>query len=195
VCPCVRALPYISVSLCSSRLLSVVGSPFVPWMKGCTRLTLTSRLVLGAATRSSRLYTSRQDCARSAKAVTPLLPTHRTTLHIVALQYGMEHRQCTIWAGELPGQGSNWGISTNTAQRHNLKAGNYVAADVLAGIDRKIDDGLPGSGRFQFSTYAGAGTPPVVGGTASGCTDADSAAGRWLERGGSDNCGAAILLR
>ena len=73
--------------------------------------------------------------------------------------------------------------------------GNYVAADVLGEIDRKIDDGLPGSGRFQFSTYAGAGTPPVVGGTASGCTDADSAAGRWLERGGSDNCGAAILLR
>ena len=87
-----------------------------------------------------------------------------------------------------------WGISTNAAQRHNLKAGNYVAADVLGEIDRKIDDGLPGSGRFQFSTYAGAGTPPVVGGTASGCTDADSAAGRWLERGGSDNCGAAILL-
>jgi hypothetical protein len=90
---------------------------------------------------------------------------------------------------------SNWGISTNTAQRHNLKTGNYVAAAVLAGIDRKIDDGLPGSGRFQFSTYAGAGTPPAVGGTASGCADADSAAGRWLERDGSDNCGAAILLR
>ena len=87
-----------------------------------------------------------------------------------------------------------WGYSTNQVVRHNIKTGNYVPAVVLADVDRKIDDGLPGTGRFQFSTYAGAGSPPV-GGTAGGCTATDSPATTWLERGGSDNCGAATLLR
>ena len=90
---------------------------------------------------------------------------------------------------------NKWGYSTNTLQRHNIKTGNYVRAAVLAEMDRKIDDGLPGSGRFQFSSYAGAGTPPPIGGIENGCTDADSPAGRWLEQTGTDNCGAAILLR
>jgi hypothetical protein len=89
---------------------------------------------------------------------------------------------------------STWGYSTNTAARHNIKTGNYVPAAVLAEVDRKIDDGLPGAGHFQFSTYAGAGAAPAVGGTADGCTDADSPAAAWLERAGSDNCGAATLL-
>jgi len=90
---------------------------------------------------------------------------------------------------------STWGYSANTAARHNIKTGNYVPAAVLAEVDRKIDDGLPGAGHFQFSTYAGAGTAPAVGGTADGCTDADSPGAAWLERAGSDNCGAATLLR
>jgi len=88
----------------------------------------------------------------------------------------------------------NWGYSANTVARHNLKTGNYVPAAVLAEVDRKIDDGLPGTGRFQFSAYAGAGDAPV-GGTTGGCTDADSPAATWLEASGSDNCGAATLLR
>jgi len=89
---------------------------------------------------------------------------------------------------------STWGFSANTAARHNIKTGNYVLAAVLAEVDRKIDDGLPGSGRFQFSTYAGTGDPPPVGGSAVGCTDADSPGAVWLERSGFDNCGAATLL-
>jgi len=90
---------------------------------------------------------------------------------------------------------SAWGFSTNTVVRPNIKTGNYVPAAVLAEVDRKVDDGLPGAGRLQFSTYAGAGTPPAVGGAADGCTDADSPQAAWLERPGSDNCGAATLLR
>ena len=61
---------------------------------------------------------------------------------------------------------NTWGA--NTASGHNIKTGNYVPAAVLADVDRKIDDGLSAAGRFQFSTYAGAGSPPV-GGTAGGC--------------------------
>jgi hypothetical protein len=85
---------------------------------------------------------------------------------------------------------STWGA--NTVSGHNLKTGNYVPAAVLAEVDRKIDDGLSGSGRFQFSTYAGAGSPPV-GGAAGGCVSSDSPTGTWLQS--SDNCGAATLLR
>jgi len=89
---------------------------------------------------------------------------------------------------------SQWGYSGNTASRHNIKTGNYVPAVVLAEVDRKVDDGRPGTGRFRFSTYAGAGTAPVVGGTPNGCTDADSPSAAWIELSGSDNCGAATLL-
>jgi hypothetical protein len=85
-----------------------------------------------------------------------------------------------------------WGYGTNPTRRHNIKTGNYVPAAVLAEIDRKIDDGLPGSGSFQFSTYAGEGAAPI-GGVAAGCTAADSPTGFWLISG--DNCGGATLLR
>lgn len=73
---------------------------------------------------------------------------------------------------------------------HNVRTGNYVPATVLAEVDRKTDDGLPGSGRFRFSTYAGAGEPPSVG----NCTNG-GAPGAWRELSGSDNCGAMTLLR
>jgi Tfp pilus assembly protein PilE len=89
---------------------------------------------------------------------------------------------------------SSWGYSGNSKSRHNIKTGNNIPAAVLAEVDRKIDDGQPGSGRFQFSTYAGAGTAPVPGGTPNGCTDANSATALWIQSGGSDNCGAASLL-
>jgi len=87
-----------------------------------------------------------------------------------------------------------WGYSGNTTSRHNIKTGNYVPAAVLAEVDRKTDDGRPGTGMLRFSTYAGAGTAPVVGGTPNGCTDADSASASWNEANGSDNCGAATLV-
>jgi hypothetical protein len=89
---------------------------------------------------------------------------------------------------------NSWGYSTNPALRHNMKTGNLIPVAILAEIDRKIDDGRAGSGRFQFSTYAGAGTAPPVGGTPNACTDADSAAASWNALSGSDNCGAATLL-
>ena len=46
--------------------------------------------------------------------------------------------------------------------------GEYVPAAVMAEMECKIDDGLPGSGRFQLSTFAG---HAAGGGTANGfCT-------------------------
>jgi hypothetical protein len=40
---------------------------------------------------------------------------------------------------------------------HNIKTGNRIPAELLAEVDRKIDDGLPGSARFELSPYAGFG--------------------------------------
>ena len=89
---------------------------------------------------------------------------------------------------------ANWGYSGNTTPRHNIKTGNYVPVSVLSEVDRKIDDGLPGAGRFQFSRYAGFGTIPAAGGTSGACTDADTVTATWANNTDNDNCGAATLL-
>lgn len=89
---------------------------------------------------------------------------------------------------------ANWGFTANTAVRHNIKTGNHVPANVLSEVDRKIDDGRPGAGRFQFSRYAGFGAVPAVGGTAGACTDADTGAANWDDRADADNCGGTTLL-
>ena len=49
-----------------------------------------------------------------------------------------------------------YGTGTPVA-RHNIKTGNQVPSDILAEIDRKIDDGNPVGGIFQFSPYNGGG--------------------------------------
>jgi len=72
--------------------------------------------------------------------------------------------------------------------RHNLKTGNQVPVEIMAEVDRKIDDGNPGRGSFRFSVYVGAGTAP----TAATC--ADLTAGNWLTTSGQTNCGAASLF-
>jgi hypothetical protein len=89
---------------------------------------------------------------------------------------------------------SDWGYSGNTTPRHNMKTGNYVPVSVLSEVDRKIDDGRPGAGRFQFSRYAGFGTIPLAGGTQGACTDSDTVSAAWTLNADGDNCGAATLL-
>lgn len=44
--------------------------------------------------------------------------------------------------------------------RHNLKTGNQVPADILAEIDRKVDDGSPQTGTFRFTNVSAAGIAP-----------------------------------
>ena len=76
------------------------------------------------------------------------------------------------------------------AVRHNIKTGNQIPSEILAEIDRKIDDGNPVGGVFQFSTYnGGAGGTAPTGGAAGQCyvgTD-------WTAPTVT-NCGAASLL-
>ena len=58
---------------------------------------------------------------------------------------------------------ANWGYSGNTAPRHTIKTGNQIPVEILTEIDNKTDDGLPTSGRFQFSPYAGSAPAPDWG--------------------------------
>ena len=75
------------------------------------------------------------------------------------------------------------------AARHNLKTGNQVPSDILAEIDRKIDDGNPVGGTFQFSLYDGGGgngTAP----TPANCYTATA----WNAATVEPNCGGASLF-
>jgi prepilin-type N-terminal cleavage/methylation domain-containing protein len=74
--------------------------------------------------------------------------------------------------------------------RHNIKTGNEIPSDILAEIDRKIDDGNPVGGVFQFSTYSGgAGGTAPTGGAAGTCYN-----GLIWSAPPVTNCGGASLL-
>jgi prepilin-type N-terminal cleavage/methylation domain-containing protein len=71
--------------------------------------------------------------------------------------------------------------------RHNIKTGPNVPSQLVAEVDRKIDDGLPYSGSFQFSTFAAGGASSP---SAANCVQA----GQWKVASPASNCGAASLL-
>jgi prepilin-type N-terminal cleavage/methylation domain-containing protein len=74
--------------------------------------------------------------------------------------------------------------------KHNLKTGSQVPVEIMAEVDRKIDDGQPYTGGFQFSTFAPTGfTAPTA--SPNGCIVAASST--WDITGGSTNCGGVSL--
>lgn len=87
-------------------------------------------------------------------------------------------------------------VATPAPPRHNLKTGARIPVDMIAEVDRKIDDGAPNTGAFQFSRYQGNATVAPTDGSAAApsCTSATSAAGVWNVTNGSTNCGGAHLL-
>jgi prepilin-type N-terminal cleavage/methylation domain-containing protein len=83
------------------------------------------------------------------------------------------------------------GAAATGNNRHNLKTGNQIPADILAEVDRKVDDGLANRGVFRFSAHTGltTGTAP----TAANCFTA--ATGAWIVIGNVEtNCGATSLF-
>jgi len=80
-----------------------------------------------------------------------------------------------------------------SAVRHNLKTGNQIPSDILAEIDRKIDDGSATAGSFRFSAYpgqTGAGTPPV----GSGSCYLAAAPNGWVANAPVPVCGGTSLF-
>jgi len=86
-----------------------------------------------------------------------------------------------------PNYGTNAG-----ANRHNLKTGNQIPSDLLAEIDRKIDDGNPLGGTFQFSTYDGGGTGGQAADPAKCYVAAPTLA--WSSTSIETNCGGTSLF-
>ena len=76
--------------------------------------------------------------------------------------------------------------------RHNLKTGTQIPANILAEIDRKVDDGIATTGSFRFSSHQGFAAVPAVGPGAGNCYDGT---GAWVIIGTvQNNCGAASLF-
>lgn len=74
-------------------------------------------------------------------------------------------------------------VYSGTASKvHNIKTGSNIPATLLAEIDRKIDDGLPDTGNFRFSTWGGA--------VATTCTPAAV----WAITSTAAQCGGASLF-
>lgn len=71
------------------------------------------------------------------------------------------------------------------ANRHNLKTGANIPSDILAEVDRKIDDGLGNAGQFRYSTFNSAAA-------AASCFDTTS--GAWQSATPNANCGGATLF-
>ena len=90
-----------------------------------------------------------------------------------------------------------YGAGTTAAPsrlRHNIKSGSQMPVEIVAEMDRKIDDGAPFTGGFQFSSYRGNGVAnPAMTGTDSCIVGAGTTA-TWAVTSGQANCGGASLM-
>ncbi len=77
------------------------------------------------------------------------------------------------------------GTGNNT---NNLKSGSQIPSNILAEVDRKIDDGNPRTGTLRFSTFGAGGVAPTA------LTCAPLGGDLWLVQTPNANCGAANLF-
>jgi len=90
---------------------------------------------------------------------------------------------------------ANYGTVPGAAARHNLKTGNQIPVSFLQEIDAKIDDGLPNSGDFRFSSFAPGDIAPIGGAAAApNCTNGGGLGALWNATNETTNCGAASLF-
>jgi len=85
------------------------------------------------------------------------------------------------------------------AARHNIKLGNQIPVGIIAELDRKIDDGAPGTGSFQYSTWQSnapvAPQAPAVNTANPHCVStATAATAAWNAANGTTNCGGATFF-
>jgi prepilin-type N-terminal cleavage/methylation domain-containing protein len=81
---------------------------------------------------------------------------------------------------------NNYGTGTPQS-KHNLKTGGQIPVEIIAEVDRKIDDGNPYTGAFQFSPYAPAGSTAP---TAATCINGTV----WNINDESPNCAGVSLF-
>ena len=93
----------------------------------------------------------------------------------------------------------------NNANLLQIHTGPRIPSNILAEVDRKMDDGLANSGRMVFNTYDPTDDPPSNGGapTSMACTGTTSdaltstVAVSYLpaNQGIEGNCGAGVFIR
>jgi prepilin-type N-terminal cleavage/methylation domain-containing protein len=81
------------------------------------------------------------------------------------------------------------GDTTPPPIRPNLKTGNQIPVEIMAEIDRKVDDGNAGRGTLRFSAFQGVAPNAPI---ATNCFAA--ATGAWLAISNQANCGGATLF-
>jgi prepilin-type N-terminal cleavage/methylation domain-containing protein len=70
--------------------------------------------------------------------------------------------------------------------RHNLKTGANIPSDILAEVDRKVDDGLATTGQMRYSAFGGA--------AAIGVCSITPGSGAWQSANPNANCGGTLLF-
>jgi prepilin-type N-terminal cleavage/methylation domain-containing protein len=94
-----------------------------------------------------------------------------------------------IMAIIFDGAWNDGAAASSVRLRNNVKSGNQIPSNVLAEVDRKIDDGNPRTGNFRFSTFGATGAAPAAATCAQVNTDI------WIVVPNPDtNCGGADLL-
>ncbi len=78
--------------------------------------------------------------------------------------------------------------------RHNLKTGNQIPSDILAEVDRKIDDGSATGGSFRFSAYPGQSTGGGTAPIGSGSCYLVAAPNNWVANAPVPVCGGTSLF-
>jgi prepilin-type N-terminal cleavage/methylation domain-containing protein len=73
--------------------------------------------------------------------------------------------------------------------RHNLKTGPGIPSDIMAEVDRKIDDGTAAAGQLRYSAYTGGGSV----GTLANCSTV-ATNNPWNSQTPFANCGATTLF-
>jgi prepilin-type N-terminal cleavage/methylation domain-containing protein len=86
---------------------------------------------------------------------------------------------------------TQYAASGPVTPRHHLKTGNQIPSDLLAELDRKMDDGSATSGSFRFSNYNGGGMAAPTG---SGVCYQAAAPNAWSAASPAANCGGTNLF-
>ncbi len=80
--------------------------------------------------------------------------------------------------------------SGSPVARHNVKTGHQIPVEIIAEVDRKVDDGNANTGGFRGSLYC----PGCSGGVMPSSTCWNTTSGAWSTTSGQADCGGASLL-
>ncbi len=103
-----------------------------------------------------------------------------------------------VYGGWYGTSTADTGAGATSAARHHIKSGSQVPVEIIAEVDRKIDDGDALKGGFQFSSGNQYGNTQPAAPSGTGAANANQVCagtdGIWLVKNGVTNCQGASLL-